>query len=369
MPITRNFKNMLNAAYGEYLQNHKGGKRMKPEKFNELVEEQIQRCRCTLVAKSNYGAEADRLHNFRAFAELSGESLEEVCGGYLGKHLVSIYDMIRKTGQGSRFLLPQWDEKIGDAINYLLILSAIVRESEEDEVPLNFEYSTDKPIGTRPVIEDFRDGIRCRFIMADLPPGFKNDNHTIRDLYQQISHVMFESSEDADSTLTLLRGIIRSCGHAMVSDFFRWAQVDYKGECYDLYGWTDLKTAYVAPGWGYWSLHLPQPKRLESKEKAAELQESCHIHDETAKRFYSEIQSVIFETPEEAKGAAEELEKLVLNEGQASVRDLFDLANMKTTPSYDRYGWKKLDDIKIKIDATHFSGVTLVLPVPEKLSR
>lgn len=104
---------------------------MKTEQFDKHVEEQIERCRDMLIKRSSYGSEADRLHNFTAFAELSGESPEEVCWGYCGKHLVSISDMVKNTGKGTTYLLPQWDEKIGDAINYLLILAAIVREEKE----------------------------------------------------------------------------------------------------------------------------------------------------------------------------------------------------------------------------------------------
>lgn len=52
------------------------------------------------------------------------------------KHIISILDMvddldhIKPSVKDSIFLakLPQWDEKIGDAINYLILLRALVEE-------------------------------------------------------------------------------------------------------------------------------------------------------------------------------------------------------------------------------------------------
>lgn len=104
---------------------------MDTKTFNMHVEDQIERCRKTLIVKGNeYGAQ-DRLHNFKAFAELAGISQEQACSGFLGKHIVSIYDMCRESSNGEEFSLEKWNEKIGDAINYLLILSAIVRQKDE----------------------------------------------------------------------------------------------------------------------------------------------------------------------------------------------------------------------------------------------
>lgn len=99
---------------------------MDNEKFNKCVSDQIKKCEDMLIKKSDYGADTDRLHNFQAFSDLAGISVEQACGGYLGKHLVSIYDLIKNGSEN----LEVWDEKITDAINYLLILSAIIRRDQ-----------------------------------------------------------------------------------------------------------------------------------------------------------------------------------------------------------------------------------------------
>ena len=49
----------------------------------------------------------------------------------MAKHTVSVYDMIRGLEEGKSYPLELWDEKIGDSINYLLLLAAAVREDAE----------------------------------------------------------------------------------------------------------------------------------------------------------------------------------------------------------------------------------------------
>ena len=50
--------------------------------------------------------------------------------GMLSKHLISVSDMCT---DDKSFPNEQWDEKITDSINYLLILRAIVEEEKHEE--------------------------------------------------------------------------------------------------------------------------------------------------------------------------------------------------------------------------------------------
>lgn len=51
--------------------------------------------------------------------------------GMLTKHLVSLSDMCGKTESlGATYPVAAWEEKIGDAINYLVLLEAIVKEQQ-----------------------------------------------------------------------------------------------------------------------------------------------------------------------------------------------------------------------------------------------
>lgn len=103
---------------------------MNTTEFNQVLEDQIQRCKDTLIKKGDEYATEDRLHNFHAGAGLCQRSPEEVCASFMLKHIVSIYDMCRDASAGKSNPLTVWNEKLGDAINYMLLLSAIVRESE-----------------------------------------------------------------------------------------------------------------------------------------------------------------------------------------------------------------------------------------------
>lgn len=96
---------------------------MKIERFNDVVEKQIKRCEGTLISKSVEYATEDRLHNFKVSSDLMGVSPKQALAGMMTKHTVSIYDMCQSD---EVFDIEQWNEKITDHINYLLILRAIV---------------------------------------------------------------------------------------------------------------------------------------------------------------------------------------------------------------------------------------------------
>lgn len=102
--------------------------------FDTVIKNQLQQCESVLLVKAKEYATEDRLHNFNAGAALTNKTPKEVLGGFMLKHTVSIYDMINSK---ETFKLAQWDEKITDHINYLLMLSAVVLEEAEERVESN----------------------------------------------------------------------------------------------------------------------------------------------------------------------------------------------------------------------------------------
>lgn len=46
----------------------------------------------------------------------------------MSKHTVSVYDLIEDYEQGKAISKEMWDEKIGDSINYLLLLTALLED-------------------------------------------------------------------------------------------------------------------------------------------------------------------------------------------------------------------------------------------------
>lgn len=111
---------------------------MNTNDFNKVVEDQLKWCTDILVKKNkeygtiNHGkqtSEDDRLYNFKRGASLTGWSNREVLLGYMTKHLISILDLIEGKLANTKELR---DEKIGDTINYLLLLKGMLIEEEEE---------------------------------------------------------------------------------------------------------------------------------------------------------------------------------------------------------------------------------------------
>lgn len=101
------------------------------ERLNEIVQQQLRKTVDLLTVKGNeYAPDVDRLAAFKQAADLQQISVPEALGGMLAKHIVSIYQMLPDS---SLYTSEKWDEKINDAINYLLLLKACILEDEGEE--------------------------------------------------------------------------------------------------------------------------------------------------------------------------------------------------------------------------------------------
>jgi hypothetical protein len=102
---------------------------MDSETFAEVVDNQLRICKDVLVDKAReYAPDEDRLHNFRVAAAIQNVDMLEAVAGMMAKHTVSVYDMC---GSEKTFTTDQWNEKITDSINYLILLRAVVQELED----------------------------------------------------------------------------------------------------------------------------------------------------------------------------------------------------------------------------------------------
>lgn len=98
-------------------------------RFGQILDEIIDKTNNVLAKKaSEYADDVDRLRNFKQAAHLQGVTQEQALNGMMAKHIVSIFDMV---ASGEVYSEAQWDEKIGDAINYLVLLKAITVERAE----------------------------------------------------------------------------------------------------------------------------------------------------------------------------------------------------------------------------------------------
>lgn len=98
--------------------------------FENVLQRRLRLIQEILAAKGmEYASgEVDRLQAFKIGAALIDATPEMVCIGYLTKHLVSILDLVRDKASGFLDRLHLVDEKIGDAINYLILLEALFVE-------------------------------------------------------------------------------------------------------------------------------------------------------------------------------------------------------------------------------------------------
>jgi hypothetical protein len=100
---------------------------MNTEQFDKVVSNRLDAIKSTLISKAKEYAKGDedRLHNFNRGAQITGQSREKVLQGFMLKHLVSVFDMIDDPSKATEYMI---NEKVGDAINYLVLLEASFKD-------------------------------------------------------------------------------------------------------------------------------------------------------------------------------------------------------------------------------------------------
>jgi hypothetical protein len=102
---------------------------MKIQEFNKLLDKRIEKMRATLASKGKEYGVGDRLHNFKIAGRIGGVSPELALKGMLLKHVVSVFDIIDMCEKNEvEFSRAMVDEKLGDSINYLVLLEALIIE-------------------------------------------------------------------------------------------------------------------------------------------------------------------------------------------------------------------------------------------------
>jgi uncharacterized protein YbcI len=95
------------------------------EQFEDILLVRMAAVESMLVSKAGeYATDQDRLHNFKEAARLNSESPAEALMGMLVKHFVSLLDIAR----GKVVSFAVIDEKITDAMAYLVLLEAVLKE-------------------------------------------------------------------------------------------------------------------------------------------------------------------------------------------------------------------------------------------------
>lgn len=105
---------------------------MKHNDFIDTVNHTLGHCCDLLMVKSGeYNPdEDDRLAAFKQAAALERTTPQRALFGMLAKHLISVQNMCDT--EITDYSEERWLEKIGDSINYLLLLEGLVEEEYQE---------------------------------------------------------------------------------------------------------------------------------------------------------------------------------------------------------------------------------------------
>jgi hypothetical protein len=101
---------------------------MTNEDFEVLLDQRLIAMKETLGSKGQEYGRGDRLHNFKMAGRKRGITPEQALMGMKVKHDVSVDDIVDDIDRG---ILPSealLNEKIGDSVNYMVLLEALVKE-------------------------------------------------------------------------------------------------------------------------------------------------------------------------------------------------------------------------------------------------
>lgn len=108
--------------------------------FEFLVKFRFTKCQETLVKKATeYATEDERLANFKRGATLLNTTPAHIAMGYGLKHLISVIDMVEGRLPVTEEMI---DEKFGDAINYLVLLEACLKDQQPKKSSKEDFYKT-----------------------------------------------------------------------------------------------------------------------------------------------------------------------------------------------------------------------------------
>jgi hypothetical protein len=103
---------------------------MNGDEFNDVVVRRCERIKTILARKAaEYASAEDHLFNFKAAGKILNTTPEQALIGFLMQHLVSVISMVHDLPVQQK-PLALWDEKIGDVINYLILLEALAVERD-----------------------------------------------------------------------------------------------------------------------------------------------------------------------------------------------------------------------------------------------
>ncbi len=103
----------------------------------KIVNDLLCKSMAILEQKGNSYTTEDCLSNFKQAAMLQGCTTAQALWGMAAKHIISISNMIANKIEYDESI---WDEKLGDAINYLLLLKVVIEEGQMGRSEMIYDY-------------------------------------------------------------------------------------------------------------------------------------------------------------------------------------------------------------------------------------
>ena len=102
---------------------------METKEYIIEVERRLEKIKSSLITKGReYHRDNNPFHNFEKGAKRKNINPTRVLDGFLEKHLISYDDMLNDIDNGKVINPEVVSEKIGDAINYLIIQEILIKE-------------------------------------------------------------------------------------------------------------------------------------------------------------------------------------------------------------------------------------------------
>lgn len=109
---------------------------MTEQEFQEVLNARLIKIKETLSSKAKeYATDMDKLHNFNVGARLTGQTRERVLWGFALKHYISFLDILDSLDKGKLPSEAIVDEKVGDLINYLVLVEASIKDRLNGKLP------------------------------------------------------------------------------------------------------------------------------------------------------------------------------------------------------------------------------------------
>jgi len=104
---------------------------MTQKEFDMIVKNRLEKCEQVLLQKGQEYVEKDRLRNFKDGSQALGEIPERYLMNLVTKHWFGIITNIQRLERGQSQPSEYWTEKIGDIINYMVLLEGLLIERGE----------------------------------------------------------------------------------------------------------------------------------------------------------------------------------------------------------------------------------------------